>query len=205
MAIQYLQSFVVGFLISLMGSIPLGNLNLSAMQIAALNAYKAFRFSMGVVIVEMAYLAITLVLLGSFTIGNTGLILFRIISGVFLLVLAIASFRAAKKEQQNNKLINNNKNPLVLGLIMSAVNPMQFPFWVGWVVYSLSHSLLVKSVFGFSVFVIGAGTGTFIALLLFIFAGLKLSAIMYRNQKLVNTLFGIIFLLLAISQFVKLF
>jgi hypothetical protein len=58
---------------------------------------------------------------------------------------------------------------------------------------------------GYVIFVAGAGSGTLIALLLFIFAGSKLSAVMARRRKLVNMILGSVFTLLALSQVIRLF
>ena len=96
MIIHYLQSFIAGLLISLTGSIPLGNLNIAAMQIAATNTYRAFWFAVGVVLVGMAYLAVTLSLLGTFNVGSKQLFCFRLGSVALLLIMAIASFTSKK-------------------------------------------------------------------------------------------------------------
>jgi len=205
MYIQYLQSFVAGLLISLSGSLPLGNLNIAAMQIAIKGTLKkALWFAGGVVVVEMVYLAFTLSVLGRFTISDSVFFLFRAASVILLLIMAAGSFMAVKHKEHKNIVLNNKVGGAVLGIAMSAVNPMQVPFWAGWAVYLLSQSLLVNSTAVFTIFVFSAGIGTFTALLLFIFTGRKFSAFMLRNQKKVNLLTGCLFVFMAIVQFIKL-
>ncbi len=205
MYIQYLQIFVAGLLISLSGSLPLGNLNVGAMQIAAKGTLrKALWFAGGVVVIEMAYLSITLNVLGRFTINEHIFFFLRGASIVLLLIMAIGCFAAVKQKEHKNIILNNKLNGAVLGVTMSAVNPMQVPFWAGWAIYLLSRSLLVNSAAGFSVFVISAGIGTFAALLLFIFAGRRFSALMLRHQRKVNAGMGCLFVIMAIAQFIKL-
>jgi threonine/homoserine/homoserine lactone efflux protein len=204
MIIPYLQSIAAGLCISLMGSIPLGNLNLAAMQMAMQQANRALRFAVGVVLVEMAYLAVTLWVLGRYAIDGTGLFYFKAASIILLVIMAVGSFSAGRKKRGVNVVLNNGIKPMALGILMSAVNPMQIPFWIGWVFYLMSHNMLVDNMIGKSLFVVSAGAGTFIAMFLFIFAGKKFSVVMYRHQKTVNVLFGGIFLLLAAAQFIQL-
>jgi len=205
MYIQYLQSFVAGLLISLSGSLPLGNLNIAAMQIAIKGTLKkALWFAGGVVLVEMIYLSFTLSVLDRFAISDSILFLFRAASVILLLVMAAGNFMAIKHKKHKNIVLNNKAGGVVLGIAMSAVNPMQVPFWAGWAVYLLSQSLLVNSTAVFTIFVFSAGIGTFTALLLFIFTGRKFSAFMLRNQRKANLLIGGVFVGMAVIQFIKL-
>jgi len=205
MYIQYLQTFAAGLLISLSGSLPLGNLNVAAMQIATKDTLRrAVWFAAGVVVIEMMYLVVTLSVLGRFTINEKIFFFFRVASILLLLIMAAGSFLAIPHKEHKNIVLNNKVRGAVLGATMSAVNPMQVPFWAGWTIYLLSRSLLVSSAAGLSVFVLSAGIGTFTALLLFIFAGRKWSALMLRNQGKVNMLMGCLFVVMAIAQSMKL-
>jgi threonine/homoserine/homoserine lactone efflux protein len=50
------------------------------------------------------------------------------------LVLGVFAFRAARKQKGEKKalLLNNKLNRFLLGLVMSALNPVQIPFWFLW-------------------------------------------------------------------------
>ena len=204
MVIQYLQSFMAGLLISLVGSLPPSNLNVAAMQIAVKETFgKALWFSLGVIVIEMIYLGIILNVIGRFTINNNAATFFRIVSVVFLLVLAVSSLSAIKAKEHKNIILDNKIKRSVLGATMSAVNPMQEPFWMGWIIYLLSRSLLINSASGVMVFVLSTGIGTFIALLFFIYAGKTFSEILLRKQKQVNMVAGCLFIVLAVAQLFK--
>jgi threonine/homoserine/homoserine lactone efflux protein len=204
MVIQYLQSFMAGLLISLVGSLPPSNLNVAAMQIAVKETFgKALWFSLGVIVIEMIYLGIILNVIGRFTINNNAATFFRIVSVVFLLVLAVSSLSAIKAKEHKNIILDNKIKRSVLGATMSAVNPMQVPFWMGWIIYLLSRSLLINSASGVMVFVLSTGIGTFIALLFFIYAGKTFSEILLRKQKQVNMVAGCLFIVLAVAQLFK--
>lgn len=203
---QYLQTFVAGLFISLAGSLPLGMLNVTAMQIAAKeNLNSAVRFAIGVTIIEMVYILLILLVIGRLADQTQLFYVFEIVSIGLLLVLAAASFMATVSKQQKNVVIDNNLGRFTLGISMSAMNPMQIPFWMGWIIYLLSQSLMVNSIGGNTIFTMSAGMGTFLALLVFILAGRKFSDLITRNKKVVNTVMGCLFLFMAIFQIIKLF
>jgi threonine/homoserine/homoserine lactone efflux protein len=187
------------------GSLPLGNLNVAAMQIAIKETlWKAIWFSIGVIIVEVAYLIITLSIIGKYAISEKIFFYFQLLSIAVLVILAIGSFNAAGNKSGKNTIIDNRTKRFHLGVLMSSVNPLQIPFWAGWVVYLISRSLIVNTWVGYALFALSVGLGTFIALLVFVFIGNEFSVIMMRKQKHVNTLIGCLFAVMAIFQIFKL-
>lgn len=196
-----ISAIISGYTISLSGTLPLGNLNMTAMYIAARQrAVSAIQFALGVAIIEVLYLRIALMAVDWILHHR---VLFRVLQWsavLMLLLLSIGSFMALNKQQQENKLVDNNMNRFALGMVMSAVNPMQFPFWAGWSVYLVSANWLHPGMVTYNVFALAAGAGTLTALFLFILAGAKLSAFMQKNKKGVQVFMGIVFLLLAAYQ-----
>ncbi len=197
----YLQEMGVAFLISLTGSLPLGNLNLMALRISASeNLQKALWFSLGVTIVEMLYLRVTLAALLGIA-GNDRLFVYcRIVSVLFLLALSVGSFVGGGAKERKNVFVENKMNRFGLGLVMSALNPMQIPFWAGWVlVLGVGLHASGGALLG-HLFILGAGLGTFVALLLFVWAGARFAPLMKLHERKVNIAMGIVFLVLAIFQ-----
>src|SRR5215469_11537788 len=88
--------FFTGMAISFLGSLPLGTLNVAAMQIGITEGYtKAILFSLGSLLVEMIYVRISLVGIDWIRKQTK---LFKILEWVTLaivLALAISSFYAA--------------------------------------------------------------------------------------------------------------
>jgi threonine/homoserine/homoserine lactone efflux protein len=205
MAIQYLQSFVAGLFISLAGSLPLGTLNLTAMQIAGKESIRsAIQFSIGVLVVEMAYLSITFSLAGNFKFSDHYLLAFKVVAVLFLLVLATGSFMASGRGDRRNPVVDSKLKRFTLGASMSLVNPMQIPFWMGWVVYLLSQSVIVNSFSNNVVFVVSAGVGTLLAFLVFILAGKRFAPLMEKKKRTFNVLLGMLFLAMAGYQIYQL-
>lgn len=205
MSIQYLQSFITGLLISLSGSLPLGNLNITVMQIAIKETLsKAIWFTIGVIIVEFLYLLLTLNIISKYAINEKIFFYFQWLSILVLATLAIGNFIAAGHKNGKNIILNNHTKRFHLGLLMSIANPMQVPFWAGWAIYLISRSIISNTLIGFVLFSFSAGMGTFMALLVFIFAGKRFSKFMLRKEKFVNMLIGCLFTTMAIFQFLKL-
>jgi len=199
-----IKTIAAGLFISLTGSLPLGNLNMSAMQIAAHEGIrKSILFALGVVVTEIIYLRITLAGVSWVLAHRSLFVALQWLSIVFLLLLAAGSFNAARKKAGNKNVFIQNRIPrFLLGLFMSAINPVQFPFWAGWAVVLVSRQQLATSNIAYDLFTLSAGLGTLAALLVFIFFGRKFSGWMLVNHRKVQFGMGIIFLLLAVYQLI---
>jgi len=194
-----IKVFFTGLLISLLGTLPLGSLNVAAMQVAVQeNQKNAIRFSLGVAVVEIVYVRISLQGM-NWVVENQRL--FRILEwctvGLFL-VLAVSSFIVAgKNTNQKNIMLNNKVNRFWLGLSMSAINPVQIPFWFIWSTYLMSNGLLEAVPLQFNVYTAGIGTGTLSGLAIFVFGGKWLVSKMKASQRAINLGVGIIFIISA--------
>jgi len=122
---------------------------------------------------------------------------------VFLfIILAVSSFWAARKKAANAKniLLNNSMNRFWLGFTMSALNPVQIPFWFIWSTYLLSNKILEPTTVQFNVYIVGIGIGTLTGLAVFIFAGRWLSEKLKASNRVINIIVGIVFIISAVIQ-----
>ena len=200
-----INCFLPGLFISLAGSLPLGNLNITAMQFAADNqTRKAWQFAIGVVITEVAYLIITVALADLILANRSVFGALQWLTVVLFILLAIGSFRAGWKNRPSaNKIINNTMSGWLLGLIMSAVNPFQFPFWAGWLVYLMSHGIQPADALQKGAFAAGAGAGTMLALAIFIIVGNIIAPFLRKHYNIVQYTLGSVFAGMALLQMVK--
>jgi threonine/homoserine/homoserine lactone efflux protein len=197
------QLFFTGMVISFLGTLPLGALNISAMQLAVQEHVRnAIKFSMGVAIVEIFYVRISLTGIGWVVEHARIFYLLEWATVLLFLVLGVSSCKAAFKmgNDEKNVLLNNNIDRFVLGLSMSAVNPAQIPFWFMWSTYLLSTKVLVPDQLAFNIYTLGIGVGTLLGLALFIFAGKWVMNKVKGSHKWLNLAVGIVFLLSAIIQ-----
>ncbi|MGZ3778853.1 MAG: LysE family transporter [Mucilaginibacter sp.] len=204
---QNLYSVLVAFFISFSGSLPFGNLNLAAMTIAAKETLKkAIWFALGVTLLEIIYLRFTLGAMNWVAQHVTLFYVFQWATVALMLALCIGSIIAVvnKKGEGKNIFIENNTNRFVLGLGMSAINPMQVPFWAGWATWLFSHDALAHTSSAYNFFTLAAGIGTFSALLIFIFIGKKLSLFIQKRQNIVHIVMAALFFVMAALQASKL-
>jgi len=199
--------FFTGMLISFLGSLPLGTLNVAAMQIAITDGYTAaILFSLGSLLVEMVYVRISLV--GIDWIRKQKRI-FKILEWVTLLIvvaLAVSSFNAALHPKTGKNIILSSTLPrFVLGVVMCAVNPVQIPFWFGWSTVLFTKKVLLPKSSHYNSYILGIGIGTFIGNCIFIFGGQLVAEKLKSNQHILSWVIGGIFAFTAVLQAWRIF
>lgn len=195
--------YLAGMVISFLGSLPLGTLNISAMQIAVQESVKkALAFSLGVALVELCYVRLSLTGIDLVLANQFVFYVLEWITVALFLILAASSFWIAFRNKSNQKsiLLNNSVNRLWLGVSMSAVNPVQIPFWFFWSTYLFSIHVLVSDSAAFNIFTIGAATGTIGALLVFVYGGKWVVTRLKAGERTINWIVATVFLISALIQ-----
>lgn len=202
-----LRIFFTGMFISFLGTLPLGTLNIAAMQISIAESVRnAILFSLGALTAEMAYVRISLVAMNWVRRQEK---IFKLLDWLTLLIivaLAVASFIAASHPHENkNIILNNNLPSYILGLTMSAVNPMQIPFWFGWSTVLFTKKILLPNNHHYNFYTAGIGIGTLIGNSVFIFGGQLIAAKVQNNQSGVNYAIAGVFTVTALIQLWRMF
>ena len=197
--------FFTGLMISFLGSLPLGTLNIAAMQIAISDGIQpAVLFSLGSLTAEVVYVRISLVAMDWVRKQEK---LFRALEWLTLaivLALAISSFYAALHPKvEKNIILSSTLNRYLLGLFMSAVNPVQIPFWFGWSTVLFTKNILLPRNDHYNLYILGIGIGTLIGNLVFIFGGRLIADRINSNQSILNWIIGGIFAVTALIQIWK--
>jgi len=200
-----IKIFFWGLLVSFLGSLPLGTLNVAAMQISVQeNIRNAIFFSLGSLTVEMIYVRISLVGINWIRKQKK---LFRWMEWIALAIvvaLAIGSFAAAMKPHHaKNVMLNNDINRYLLGLTLSAINPVQIPFWFGWSTVLFTKNILQPKNSYYNFYIIGIGLGTLSGNLIFIFGGKWIVQILNGDQSLMNWIIGGIFAITSVIFLIK--
>jgi threonine/homoserine/homoserine lactone efflux protein len=198
--------FFTGMLVSFLGSLPLGTLNVAAMQIAVSDGIRAaMLFSLGSLLAEIVYVRLSLVAMDWVRRQEK---LFKILEWVTLVIvvaLAFSSFYAAMHPSETkNAILSKSSLPhVVLGLVMSAVNPVQIPFWFGWSTILFTKKILLPRQDHYNTYIIGIGLGTFMGNCLFIFGGRLIANKISDNQNILNWVIGGIFAVTGVIQLWK--
>ena len=163
--------FFRSILISFLGALPLGTLNISALRISEYSIASAFAFITAVVISEMAVVWVLLKFVPRLSIPRIVLKLLwlSVISFLFLLTWKSISANGTSDIAVFSSMVTIS-SAFISGLLLSSTNPLQCLFWLGWNEMLYRHhtssqpSKLVSYLFGI-------GIGTFAALSFYILIG----------------------------------
>jgi len=196
--------FCKGWLVSFLGQLPLGTMSITSTHIAVQENFKnAWRYAIGVAIIEIIYLRLTLSGVDWIMRHPMLFIILGWITVVVFLAFGVISFITAHKQQEREKkavVLNNDLHRFLLGASMSALNPAQIPFWFIWSTYLLDIGVLHSTILEFNLFAAGCGVGTISGLALYMYGGNWLITKMNTSNKTLNIVMGIVFIIAALAQ-----
>ncbi|NIJ52932.1 LysE family transporter [Dyadobacter arcticus] len=195
-------NFITGLIVSFLGTLPLGVLNITIMDVSLKKGMKsAFRFALACAIVELVYSYISVQLTKSIIEFPALRPATEVIAIVTLFGMGIYYVR-----KHNNPTAGKQKtvSSFYLGTILSILNVLAFPFWIlyttllqGKGIVGLSQDSLI------AFYVLGISIGTIAGLLPFAYASRLLSRIIAVHQHRMDRMIGCIFILLSLCQFVS--
>ena len=201
-----LRVFCWGMLISFLGCLPLGTLNVTAMQIGLQESIKeALLFSLGCLLVEMFYVRLSLIGIEWIQKQVKLMRIMEWLTLAIIIALAAGSFIAASKEghHQKNEILNNSLHRFLLGMLMSSISPAQIPFWFGWSSVLFQKGVLQPVKRQYNFYIVGIGLGTLLGNAVFIFGGQLIAKNISDSQAYINWFIGGVFTITAIIQTVK--
>ena len=204
---KYIKVGLFGFLISFLGTLPPGTITITAFDIAASGEIiQAFWFLAAAVLVELIIVKITLI--GSKKINFDGKWSFYMmpIGIVVLVYLAISNFMKLGEVTtfaENNHLFSGLKSSFLLGMLLSVLNPILIPFWLGWNRVMISKNLLNEKLNTQAPYILGIGLGVFGALVIFIYAGKYAFLEQDKYGMVANIILGILYLGFALYLLVR--
>lgn len=199
--------FLLGFLISLIGALPLGYINVISLQLLLeQGSWASFTFILGIITVEYFVLKIVSKIAKWLVEQNQLLLLIDIFTIVFLLTIGLY-FYVNIGNSQNFSLsqLDLATYPFALGLLLNILNFIQWPYWSGIYIFLFRTERLKEQSNHQNFFIFGAMNGTLIGMLVFAFTGryfLLENNIQMENY--LNIIFALLFFVLGIGQFGKL-
>ncbi|HVT85274.1 MAG TPA: LysE family transporter [Chitinophagaceae bacterium] len=197
--------FFTGMVVSFLGSLPLGTLNVAAMQISISDGIsQAMFFSIGSLVVEIIYVRVSLVAIDWIRKQEKILRILEWVTFFIVLALAVSSFYAAMHPKTGKNIVLSSTLPkFVLGVVMCAVNPVQIPFWFGWSTVLFTKKILLPKHSHYNSYILGIGLGTFAGNCVFIFGGQLMVDKLNANQNILSWVIGGIFAATAIIQVLR--
>jgi threonine/homoserine/homoserine lactone efflux protein len=191
----------LGFTSSFLGTLPLGMLNLTILQLALANRHQqAMAFSLGATLIEFIQIGITLL-------GMNVLLAVPLLSQAISIISIPILLYLGYKNFKNDK--NTEGPPLTIkgtfwqGILLGFANVVVYPFWLLWGNVFVQNGWLHPTPEAYFYFSLAAGLGTFSAFLFFILLGKILWKRLSRVQKMIDKLIGYTFFGFAAFQFFK--
>ncbi len=197
-----IQVFLAGLIFSFLGSIPPGTMNLAVLQLGLEQKIKtALRFSLAVAIIEYPYAWIAVEFEDWITSSPVIIENFQLITAIVMTVIGLFTIWSARKPSDFS--VRFNESGFRRGLVLSILNPMAIPFWIGITAYLKAQEWIDLSTAGLlHSYVFGTSVGVLLLLILFTFLAKRLSGYV-TNNALVKLIPGITLLVLGLYAFGK--
>ena len=198
----YLQVFLTGLVFSFIGSIPPGTLNVSVLQLGLEKKVNvALRFALAVSIIEYPYAWIAVEFESWLTSSPLIIENFQLITAIIMTGLGTFTIWASRKPSTFS--VKFNESGFRRGIILSLLNPMAIPYWMGATAYFKAQGWVNLSTEGLiHSYVFGTAVGAMLLLTLFVFMANRLAKHVQQNV-FIKMLPGFIMLALGLYAFAK--
>jgi threonine/homoserine/homoserine lactone efflux protein len=198
---DFFLHFLIGLVVSFLGSLPLGTVNLAVVQTTINSNFRAgFYFALGATLVELIYSAIAIKFIAVLLSNSHLELIIQIFTVPAFIILGILYFR--KKESGKAETVKGRRS-FLNGMFIGLINPLQIPFWLAYGSYLLTNNWIKNEAGLLNLFILGICTGTLMVLTLIALISKTLISKIDLRTNLVNKGIGIILFILATYQLVK--
>ena len=198
------QTLIVAFLVSYVGSIPPGTINVSVMQLAIQNKRRAAIFlSFAASAVEFIYAGFTVQFHIFLTENESIADYFKVITSLALIGLGLWNLLSKADKESVISKSEKGRHGFLRGFILGILNPMTIPFWLAITTYLENEGAVSVEGISFWMYLIGLSSGTFFLLLTVNALGSRFTKVA-DNKVLVQRLPGLILLGIGVYFLLKL-
>lgn len=195
-----LQTFLVAVVINFLGYIPLGNINLTTIQISVNRGLKqALYFVITFAVMDIIFTYILMRFAEWFAEHESW---WQVLDYLLILVFLTLGAVSWYSSTHTKPVKIRSGDSVRYGIILGIFNPMQIPFWMIGGTYLLSHNWITPDGLGLELFSLGAGIGAFSCLVLFARFARKIQTRFALSTRVINRSIAIIFFALAIIHIV---
>lgn len=200
-----LKNIAVGFLVSFIGSIPLGYLNVVGFQVyEKLDLTPTMLYLLGVIIIEFFVIYFTLIFAKRLAENKRLTMYIEGFSILFMFLLAYVFYSSANAKSEFSTTFNYA--PFLLGIVLSCLNFIQIPFWTGWNLWLLNGKYIEISGVRKYGYLLGTIAGTFCGMLTLILTlHYFASNLDFLSKYLMKIIIPTVFLGLGMFQLFKFF
>jgi hypothetical protein len=204
-----LKNIIVGFIVSFVGSLPLGYLNIIGVEVFSKFGMNSLVFYLfGVIVIEAVVIYFTVIFANQLAENKKLMKSIDFFAVFFLLLLAYLFYVHSNQTAQEHNYLEGyvQYSPFLIGMVLCGLNFLQIPFWMAWNLYlmnakyiSLGRKLKFHYIFGTLV-------GTFFGMLAVIVLLDSLSQqILDYSKFIIPILIPLFFVVLAFFQTFKVY
>jgi hypothetical protein len=204
-----LKNIFYGFIVSFLGSLPLGYLNIIGVEVfSKLGINSLIFYLLGVILVEAFVIYFTVIFANQLA-GNKTIFKFIDFFAVFFfLMLAYLFYANSNQTTQEHNYLDDyvQYSPFLIGMVLCGLNFLQIPFWMGWNLYLLNaKSISLERNLKFY-YIFGTLVGTFFGMLAVIVLLDSLSQkILDYSKWIIPIVIPLFFVALAVFQGFKVY
>lgn len=199
---DYLKVFLMGFIFSFIGSIPPGSLNLTVLQLSLEKKISiALRFALAVSIIEYPYTWIGVHF--QYLISSSPVVVenFQLIAAIVMTALGIYNLWPTRTATGFEKKFN--ESGFRRGIVLSILNPMAIPYWMGFTAYLKAQGWIDLATPGLlHSYVLGTAIGAMALLTLLVFFAQRLAPYV-QGSRWIKIIPGMLMLGLGMYAFWK--
>ena len=204
-----LKNIFFGFIVSFLGSLPLGYLNIIGVEIISeLGINSLLFYLLGVIVVEAIVIYLTVIFANQLAENKKLMKAIDFFAIFFFLMLAYLFYANSNPAAEKNNYLEDyvNYSPFLIGLVLCGLNFLQVPFWLGWNLYLLNaKSISLDGQLKFY-YVFGTLVGTFFGMLaVIVFLDSLSQSTPSFSKYIMPIVIPLFFVVLAFIQMVKVY
>jgi hypothetical protein len=163
-----LKNIIVGFIVSFVGSLPLGYLNIIGVEILSkLGINPLLSYLFGVIVIEAVVIYFTVVFSAQLAENRKLMKSIDFFAVFFLLLIAYLFYAYSNQTKQEHNYLEDyiQYSPFLIGMVLCGLNFLQIPFWMGWNLYLMNAKYITLSKKLKFHYIFGTLVGTFFGML----------------------------------------
>ena len=163
-----LKNIFFGFIVSFLGSLPLGYLNIIGVEIISeLGINSLVFYLLGVILVESIVIYFTVIFANHLAENKKLMKAIDFFAIFFLLLIGYLFYANANQTTEKHNYLANyvHYSPFLIGMVLCGLNFLQIPFWLGWNLYLANAKFICLALNLKFYYIVGTLVGTFLGML----------------------------------------
>ncbi|PZX91890.1 hypothetical protein DOS84_18325 [Flavobacterium aquariorum] len=163
-----LKNITVGFIVSFVGSLPLGYLNIIGVEVfSKFGLNPLVSYLLGVIVVEAIVIYCTVIFANQLANNKKLMKGIDFFAVFFLLLLAYLFYAHSNQTVEEHNYLESyvRYSPFLIGMVLCGLNFLQIPFWMAWNLYLMNAKYITLSKKLRFHYIFGTLVGTFFGML----------------------------------------